>query len=170
MLQKILTYVNTALIIVLVLASFGVFNSYKLGAAPSTATTYGDLNLSTTYGGADIYVDGTAVTANDVWVGKTALGGTTNTNFTSENCATSTWNPPAVTTGSPASIEVSVTGATIAQNQVYYGGFNTSTLGLALTFNGSGTAGVIVATLSNTIAGAGVNPATGTISACYKQF
>lgn len=63
--QKYLTYLNTALILLLVVYSpfWHKVSSSVLGAAPSTASTFYDINLDSAngIGGATIYANGTSL-------------------------------------------------------------------------------------------------------------
>lgn len=85
------------------------------------------------------------------------------------NCGTATWNPASLVTSTSAGIDITVTGATIASNQVYFVGLGTSTLGMTLSGNASGTAGIITAVLVNN-SGATRDLGTSTAKACFLQF
>ena len=90
-------------------------------------------------------------------------------------CGTSVFNLASIGPGATASVDIAVTGATSSQNQAYFGGVNTSTLGALPNFHilsvtPSSTSDNVTMMVGVTTGTTAVNLGTSTFSACYIQF
>lgn len=151
--QKILTVINTALIVVLLIISFVGHSTTQLGGV----TGYSSINLTPqnddTYA---LAVNGTSIVSTSGVVTANTLGACS---------SATTWNPVAVSTTTLATLDVAVPGTTL--NSIYVASLGTSTRNLILSVFGTSTATATVQLSQPDFdAGAAVDIATTTVRVC----